>query len=41
MIEALALEASERGVFNMLLSNSQSLYCFRSTNLITPSLKTR
>jgi glutamine amidotransferase len=34
MIEALALEASERGVFNMLLSNSQSLYCFRSTNLV-------
>ena len=34
MIEALALEASARGVFNMLLSNSQSLYCFRSTNLV-------
>jgi glutamine amidotransferase len=28
------VEIGERGVFNMLLSNSQSLYCFRSTNLV-------
>jgi predicted glutamine amidotransferase len=33
-IEDLAIETGERGVFNMLLSNSQSLYCFRSTNLV-------
>jgi glutamine amidotransferase len=25
---------AERGVFNMLLSDSRSLYCFRSTNLV-------
>jgi glutamine amidotransferase len=34
MIETLALQIGSHGVFNMLLSNSQSLYCFRSTNLV-------
>ena len=33
-IEALALEVAQHGVFNMLLSNSRTLYCFRSTNLV-------
>ena len=34
MIEQLALRVSTHGVFNMLLSNGRSLYCFRSTNLV-------
>src|ERR1700760_3790979 len=33
-IAELAVELGEMGVFNMLLSNSRSLFCFRSTNLV-------
>jgi glutamine amidotransferase len=33
-IAELAGRASEHGVFNMLLTDSQSLFCFRSTNLV-------
>ena len=32
-IEELSLQIGQHGVFNMLLSNGRSLYCFRSTNL--------
>jgi glutamine amidotransferase len=33
-IDELTAEISAMGVFNMLLSNSQTLYCFRSTALV-------
>jgi glutamine amidotransferase len=33
-IEELSLQIGQHGVFNMLLSNGRSLYCFRSTNLV-------
>ena len=33
-VAELAQTASEHGVFNMLLSDGRSLYCFRSTNLV-------
>jgi len=33
-IAELTAELGRRGVFNMLLSDSRSLYCFRSTNLV-------
>lgn len=33
-VAELAHAVSEHGVFNMLLSDSRSLYCFRSTNLV-------
>ena len=33
-ITELTAELGRLGIFNMLLSNSRSLYCFRSTNLV-------
>jgi len=33
-IAELTVELGRLGIFNMLLSNSRSLYCFRSTNLV-------
>lgn len=33
-IAALASEAAGHGIFNFLMSNGRSLYCYRSTNLV-------